>query len=167
MLEEENKTIVNEDEEIDVVAELQKQLADEKAKNQALSKEKNRLARDILNNNKEAPEAPKEEKVVRSKADIQKDFYEAKNKRDMLRVLELSKELDDAYEREEGRSSYLPRLQDKDDMYTADEELIAKKAKQGVDAILKEIGTNMNTYSGGDRVKLQKVLNDYYSMNNN
>lgn len=163
-MENEKDLVPEQEEEVDVVAELQKQLTDEKARNNQLLKEKNKLARDILNNNI-ASEQPKVEKIVRSKVDIQKDFYEAKNKRDMLRVLELSKELDDAYEREEGHSSYLPHLQDKEDMHTADEENIAKKAKQGIDFILNEIGTDMNTYQGGDRVKLQKLMNDYYSMN--
>lgn len=135
------------------------------AKNKTLVKQNYDLA---LNSSAYKEKAEEELKIERTIQEISADLAEASfGTKDRMRCTELSLELDDAYLREFGRSSFLPHAMRNNDIVfrddiTVDEEAKAKKARTTVETICKEIGTNPNTYSGGSRNKYNRLMQDSY-----
>ncbi|MBP5595981.1 MAG: hypothetical protein J6Y02_11415 [Pseudobutyrivibrio sp.] len=135
------------------------------AKNKTLVKQNYDLA---LNNAAYTETAPEKPKIERTIQEISKDLAEASfGQKDRMRCTELSLELDDAYLRDFGKSSYLPHAVHNNDIIfrddiTVEEEAKAKRARATVETICREIGTDFNTYNGGSRNKYNRLMQDSY-----
>ena len=95
------------------------------AKNKTLVKQNYDLA---LNNAAYTETAPEKPKIERTIQEISKDLAEANfGRKDRMRCTELSLELDDAYLREFGKSSYLPHAVHNNDVIFRDDITVEAK----------------------------------------
>ena len=103
----------------------------------------------ILNGGKKGDEKPK----FRSSNEIREEMIKNSTKNTNLRNWQLSIELDEAVIRETGLSSYLPKGVDENGtplIPTVQEEENAVRVNETIKECLKEAGTDMNTFTGGD-----------------